>query len=117
VSAATAILAAALPKCPLCWMTLAGALGVGPFVTWRWVRPLAAGLLLLSVGALFLHARRLNAYGPFWLGLLAAVSIYACKFGLGYDPGVYLGGATLIGASLWNALPGRRAARAARCRC
>jgi hypothetical protein len=116
-SAVTAILTAALPKCPLCWMTLTGALGVGSLVPSRWMRPVAVAILLLPVTMLFVRARRLRVYGPFALGLAAAAVMYLCKFSLNYAPGVYLSGATLLGASIWNAVSRRRAMGNVRCRC
>jgi hypothetical protein len=116
-SALTALLIAATPKCPLCWVALMGALGVGTVVDSAWLRPLAFALLLVSVGALFVRARRLRVYGPFVLGLAAAAVIYVCKFEFSYDAGVYLGGAGLLAASIWNGLSKPTVANHARCRC
>ena len=117
-SAVTTILAAAMPKCPICWMALASAVGVGSAINSRWLHPLSIALLLVPVVALYLRASR-RAYGPFVLGLAAAAAMYLCKFRFGYDAGAYLSGAVLLGASVWNALPQRRAddAIAAGCDC
>lgn len=118
LSALTAILIAALPKCPLCWMAITGALGMNSAISFAWLQPLAVILLCCSIGALFVRARRSrHGYGPFCLGLAAASIIYLCKFRLNYDPGMYLGGAALLGASIWNALPQRRAVDRIKCHC
>jgi hypothetical protein len=117
VSALAAVLVAATPKCPLCWMALTSALGVGSVVNSAWLQPLAVALLFTSLGVLLARARRRRSYGPFFLGLLAAVAMCVSKFRLDYDVGVYLSGATLIAASVWNAVPGRQAAGDARCHC
>jgi hypothetical protein len=114
----TAILVAAMPKCPLCWLALMSALGVGSVINLAWLQPLAVALLCLSVSMLLVRARRRGGYGPFMLGLVAAGAIYLSKFILNYDPGVYLSGATLISASVWNTLPKRRRATTdTRCHC
>jgi len=98
----TTILAAAIPKCPLCWLVLMSTLGIGPVIGSQWLRPIMIFLLLLSTGGLFLRARRLSAYGPFITGLTAAITMYVCKFVLNYDAGVYLSGVTLVIAAVWN---------------
>lgn len=116
-SAVATVLAVAVPKCPICWVALAGALGVGSAVSSYWSQPLAVALLLLPVSALFVRARARRGYGPFSLGLLAAVAMYLCKFRLDYEVGLYLSGATLLGASIWNAVPKRRAADDMQCHC
>lgn len=115
-SVLTTILIAAMPKCPICWMALMGALGVTSAINSEWLQPLAVTLLLLSVGALFVRARRRHGYGPFFAGFVAALAMYLCKFEFNYDLGVYLSGAALLGASIWNALPKRRAS-GAQCHC
>ena len=117
LSVFTAALITAMPKCPLCAMALMSALGVGSLVGSTWLQPLSVALLLLSAGALFLRARRLRIYGPLYVGLAASTAIYLCKFIFDYDAGVYLGGAALLGASVWNALPERRSKNDTHCRC
>lgn len=89
-------------------------LGVGSFVGSRWLQPLTVALLLASLGALLMRARRRRDYAPFGVGLVAAIVMYFCKFQAGYAPGVVLSGAALFGASLWNVLPKRPGTR---CRC
>lgn len=116
-SALTNILIAAAPKCPLCWMALMSALGVGSTINSNWLRLLALTLLFLSVSILFVRARRRSGYVPFCLGCIAAIAIYLSKFRLNSDPGVYLSCATLLGVSIWNSLPQRRGPNKIRCRC
>lgn len=89
-------------------------LGLGSVVGSVWLRPLAVVLLLVPLAALWMRAQSGRGYAPFMLGLVAAVSMYFCKFQVGYTPGVVLSGAVLFGASLWNVWPKRTATR---CRC
>lgn len=118
LSAVTTALVAVMPKCPLCWMALTSALGVGSTINSSWARPLAVALLFLSTGLLFVRARRRGGHGPFYMALAAACAVYLSKFHLGYEAGVYLGGAALVGASVWGAAPRRRQpAPDLRCQC
>lgn len=116
-SALSAILVAAIPKCPLCWIALMSALGVGSAVNSNWLQPLAVALLFLPVSVLLLGARRRRGYGPFFLGLVAVIAMYLCKFRLNYDFGVYLSGATLLAASVWNIVPKHQATANIQCDC
>ena len=117
LSALTTIIIAAMPKCPLCWLALMSALGIGSTVNSAWLQPLAAGLLFLLLSVLLVRAHRRRVYGPLCLGVVAAVVLYLSKFRLNNDVGVYLSGATLIGASIWNARPPREAANETQCQC
>lgn len=114
-STAPIVLTVAMPKCPLCWAALMSALAVGPAIGFQWLRPLAVALLLISIAASFFRSRQRDAFGPFYLTLAAAVSIYLFKFTLNFDAGVYLAGAGLFVASIWNALP--RQSRKTDCAC
>jgi hypothetical protein len=93
------------------------ALGVGPVISSQWLQPITIGLLLLSAGGLLVRARRRAAYGPFILGLTAGIAMYLCKFKLNSDVGVYLSGATLVAAAVWNILPQRRRGKDTQCEC
>ena len=108
LSAFTTLLIAALPKCPICWMALMSAVGAGSVISSSWLQPVAITLLFVSAATLFVLSRRKQSYGPFVLGLAAAVLIYLFKFKLNQDLGVYLSGALLVGASIWNILPKKR---------
>jgi hypothetical protein len=102
-SAASTLLLAITPKCPLCWMALVGTIGVSWPVSSGWLRSFAIALLLMQLGLLLFGAHRSHDYRPFLLGVGAAVALYVCKFHLELDAGVYLNGATLFGATLWTA--------------
>jgi len=116
-SAISTVLAAAMPKCPICWMALMGALGVSSTINSDWLRPLSVIFLMLPVGALFVRARRRSRYGPFFLGLSAATAMYLCKFSFNYDTGAYLSGAALVAASVWNVVLKRWPADDIHCHC
>ncbi|MEY2550085.1 MAG: hypothetical protein QOG12_229 [Verrucomicrobiota bacterium] len=116
-SAISALLTALMPKCPICWMAWMGALGVSSTINAIWMRPLAVAFLLLPLGAIFIRVRRRGGYGPFLLGLAAAAAMYLSKFVLFYDPGVYLSGAGLIGASMWSVTNKRGPREQTECRC
>jgi hypothetical protein len=117
LSAVPVVLIAAMPKCPLCWMALMSAIGLSSTVRSTWMRPLAATLLFLSISALFIRARRRGRYAPFYLGLVAACALYFLKFTFQHNVGVYLSAATLLGASIWNALSEYRAPNNEHCGC
>ena len=103
----SAAIVAIMPKCPLCWMALASALGLDSWVLQGWMQPIAGVLLVVALGTLLLRARSRRAYGPFWLAVFAAAVMYTLKFGNGPVAGVYAAGAALLLASVWNALPKR----------
>jgi lipopolysaccharide export LptBFGC system permease protein LptF len=67
--------------------------------------PLTAIALMLAVAALGFRARRRRGYGPFAVGLLAAIVLVIGKFVFDLNLAVYGGVAALVGASLWNAWP------------
>jgi hypothetical protein len=98
-------------------MALMSAIGAGSTISLSWLQPAAVVMLFISVSALFIRARSRRGYGPFILGFIAAVSLYLFKFNLNYDPGVYLSGATLLGASILNTRERRPSAGNARCNC
>ncbi len=111
--------AALLPKlaCPLCWPAYAAALsavGLGFLLETRYLLPLTAGFLLVALGALGWGARRRRGFGPFWLGMVAAVVALAGTFWLAVRPVTYAGVTLLLVASIWNAVP-RRATGATSC--
>src|SRR4030095_3721284 len=115
-SAVPALLTALMPKCPICWMALMSALGVGTTVSAGWLRPITLGLLLLPIIPLVISARRSGRYRALLLAVVAASAMYFCKFQLFYDPGVYLSGLVLVGASIWNVVIKRRTDEV-RCHC
>jgi mercuric ion transport protein len=107
----SAVAVALLPKCPACWSVYAGLsslLGLSIALEQRYLLPLTCGLLLLSIGALVLQARRGRGHGPWRLATCAAVLIVLGKFAWENDPCTYAGAAGLLFASLWSRLGPRR---------
>lgn len=101
---------AVLPKltCPACWPAYAGvlsSLGVG-FVNYTpYLLPLTAGFLAISVFSLAYRADRRRGYGPFLLGVAAALTVIVGKFGFDSDATMWAGLATLVVSSVWNSWP------------
>lgn len=69
--------------------------------------PLTLAALAVAIGALGYRANRRQGYGPFVLGIVAAVGLVVGKFVVDSNVMVYGSIAGLIGASLWNAWPTR----------
>jgi hypothetical protein len=67
--------------------------------------PLTVLALVFAVAALGFRASRRRGYGPFVLGLAAAVRLVVGKFVVESNFAVYGGIAALLGASLWNSWP------------
>jgi hypothetical protein len=113
LATAPGIAFALLPKfaCPACWPAYAalfGSLGLGFVLDTTYLLPLTALFLALAVGALAFRARSRRGYGPFAVGLAAAVIVVLGKFAFESDAALYSGIGLLIGASVWNAWPKRR---------
>lgn len=101
-----------LPKlaCPFCWPAYAGLLssvGLGFLISARYLLPVTAVFLVLAVGALAFRADRRRGYGPFLLGLFAAVGVLVGKFWWDSNPVMYAAVLVLVVASVWNAWPHR----------
>lgn len=99
-----------LPKlvCPACWPAYAGllsSLGLGFLLKREYLLPLTAAFLTIAVAALGFRARTRRGYGPFALGLAAAVVVVVGKFVAESNLAMYGGIAALVAASLWNAWP------------
>jgi hypothetical protein len=67
--------------------------------------PLTVFCLILALGAFGFRATRRRGYGPFAIGILAAVMLMLGKFVLDSNVAVYGAVASLIGTSLWNSWP------------
>ena len=107
--------AALLPKvaCPACWPAYAGlltSLGLGFLLDGAWLLPLTAAFLMVAVGALAFRARGRRGYRPFGLGVIASGLVLLGKFAFESDAAMFGGIGLLVGASLWNSWPRRRAA-------
>jgi hypothetical protein len=108
---------AMLPKCPLCWMAILGALGLGSIISLAWLQGLTILFLAVALGALAFRARRIHRYGPLLLGAAAAAAVYFFKFVVDLETAVYAAGASLIAASVWNSLLRPRGPAPAGCNC
>ena len=103
---------AILPKlaCSLCWPAYAGllsSLGLGFLISTTYLLPLTIAFFILALAALAFRATKRRGYGPFLLGLIAAVGVLLGKFLLESNPMTYGAVGTLVIASLWNAWPRR----------
>ena len=67
--------------------------------------PLTLFCLVLAVAALGFRANRRRGYGPFLVGILAAIVLVVGKFVLDSNVAVYGVVVGLIGASIWNSWP------------
>src|SRR5437899_8445992 len=65
---------------------LLSALGAGFLLNGRYLEPLLAGTLLLSLLIAGLHLRRHHQPGPFILSLVAAGSVFFAIYGIGLLP-------------------------------
>jgi mercuric ion transport protein len=84
---------------------LISSVGLGFVMQTAYLLPLTVFSLVLALVALGYRAGRRRGYGPFVLGLAAAVGLVAGKFVADSDVAVYASIASLIGASLWNSWP------------
>jgi glutaredoxin len=69
--------------------------------------PLTALSLVVAVAALGFRAGRRRGFGPFAVGVVAAVVLVIGKFAIDSDVMVYGGIVGLVGVSLWNSWPTR----------
>jgi hypothetical protein len=101
-----------LPKlaCPFCWPAYAGllsSLGLGFLVSAKYLLAVTAAFLVLALGALAFRAKYRHGYGPFVVGLVAAVGVLMGKFAWESNPLLYGAVGLLVVASFWNAWPHR----------
>ena len=99
-----------LPKlaCPLCWPAYAGLLtsvGLGFLISAKYLLPFTAAFLVLALGALAFRAQRRRGYGPFVVGLVAAIGVIVTKFQWESKLTLYGAVGLLVVASLWNTWP------------
>jgi mercuric ion transport protein len=83
-------------------------MGLGFLLNTAYLFPLTAGFLVLAVGALAFRARSRRGYGPFRVGVAAAVVLLVGKFGFKSNAAMYGGIGLLVAASVWNAWPKRK---------
>jgi hypothetical protein len=67
--------------------------------------PLTILALVLAVAALGFRASRRRGYGPFVLGLAAAVGLVVGKFVIDSNLAIYGSIVILVSSSLWNSWP------------
>lgn len=82
-----------------------------------WLHSFVVALLLVPLGLLLVRVHQSHNYGPFILGLVAAVAMYLCKFRFVWDAGTYFSGATLFAATLWSTKANRVKDNELTCRC
>lgn len=104
--------------CPACWPLYAGVLstlGCGFLLSSAYLLPLTVLFLFFSVLFLAHRARARRGYGPFALGLIAAILIPWGKFAQESSVLVYAGVGLLLSSSIWNSWPQPAARPCPRC--
>ena len=115
-----ALLAAALPKCPLCLLAyagVAGSVGLDPILYRAWLLPLTLTFAAVALMMLAYRAPRRRGYRPLLLGAVAVAMIVAGKFILDFLPLLVAGMVLLLAASVWNSWPKKEKAARAGCHC
>jgi hypothetical protein len=84
-------------------------MGLAFLLETAYLLPLTAITLLVAVAALGFRATGRRGYGPFAVGLVAAVLVVVGKFVSESSFLTYGGIALLIAASVWNSWPKKRA--------
>ncbi len=120
LAALPAVGGALLPKltCAACWpayTALLGALGIEFADYTPYLLPVTAVALAIALFGLGWRAKARSGFGPLMLGVAASAVILIGKFAFDSDPAAYIGAAALIGATVWNLWPRRRAACGACC--
>ncbi len=83
-------------------------MGLGFLLETAYLLPLTIAVLTVAVGALGFRAERRRGYGPFAVGVMAALVLLVCKFVIESSMMLYGGIAALVSASLWNSWPSKR---------
>ena len=86
---------------------LLGSMGLAFLLQNKYLLPITAIAMVVVVGALGFRATRRRGYGPFVLGVVAAILLLVGKFSLDMVPMLYAGIGLLIVASVWNSWPVR----------
>ncbi len=114
LSSLPAVGGAVLPKltCTACWpayTALLGAMGI-EFVDYTpYLLPITLTALAVALFGLGWRAQARRGFGPLALGIAAGAVILIGKFVFDSDPAAYGGATALIGATVWNLWPRRRA--------
>ena len=86
-------------------------MGLAFLMKTTYLLPLTVAFLFVAVGSLALGARRRRGYGPFILGITAALLLLLGKFIFESNPATYASAGLLFAANVWNAWPRRTAKR------
>lgn len=100
---------ALFPKCPFCWaayLSLFGLAGARSIPYKPWFLPVAIILLIINLLSMYMSRNR-NSMLPFWMSVTGAVIIIINRIYFQQTAIIFLGGALLLIASMWNALPRR----------
>jgi len=101
--------------CPACWPIYGGVLssvGMGFLLSSRYLFPLTAIFLSLTLLLLGSRAITRHGYGPLLLGVAGSPLILSGRFLFEFNMLAYIGVAVITASSLWNSWPRRSAARA-----
>jgi hypothetical protein len=106
VTAISALLLAAAPKCPICFLAYFGIFGVATSSApaYRaWLPPIIGFWLALTIAMLAFQRRGKPLFGPAALGLVAALLLMIGKFAAESQLMVFIAVITLFGAAIWRA--------------
>jgi mercuric ion transport protein len=109
------ILVSILPfgGCPACWPIYGGvlsSLGMGFMLSSRYLFPLTAIFLFLTLFLLGNRAMTRHGYGPLLLGIAGSALVLSGRFLFEFNMLAYFGVAVVAASSLWNSWPRRSAA-------
>ena len=90
-----------LPKCPMCWMAILSALGLGTITSASSLQFLSVALLAATLVTFAFRCWRMDHYGPFVLGVAAAIALYSFKMVVHSEPGMFVSGLGFMAASVW----------------
>jgi hypothetical protein len=109
------LLVAALPKCPICLMSLMSVVGLGSVVSEPRLLPLMLVFLAVALASLGFRSGSRRGWGPFLLAVLASAILLLGRFYFNSTWIASLGGLLLVSGSVWNAWP--KQVRSAGCHC
>ncbi len=120
LAALPAVGGAVLPKltCAACWpayTALLSALGIEFMDYTPYLLPITLVALVVALFGLGWRAQARRGFGPLMFGIVASSIILVGKFVFDSDPAAYAGAAVLIGTTVWNLWPRRKAACGACC--